>query len=373
MKIAIQAADLDAKRIDGTRVYILNLLKFFGQLDITSKFLLYHKKEFNPELIPPDFSNYEIIQKSAPFLWTQTRFAYELKKDLPDVLWMPMQALPIMRPRGMKTVITVHDLAFKVFPAMFPKKDLWQLNFYANYAIKNADKIIAVSVSTKKDILRFYPKIDPQKICVIYHGFDAELFFRKIDGEVQRRFRAKYLIDDAPYLLYVGAIQPRKNLITLIEAFGKLKATGNYPKLKLVLAGAPAWQAESTLEAVQNSHYSKEIVLTGRVSFSDLAKFYRCAKMFIFPSLYEGFGIPILESFASGTPVICANNSSLPEVAGDSALYFTSGDVAELEAKIKEILENAPLRESLIKKGYLQLEKFSWEKCAEETLEFIKS
>jgi glycosyltransferase involved in cell wall biosynthesis len=207
---------------------------------------------------------------------------------------------------------------------------------------------------------------------VIHHGFDAELFSQKIDKETQKRFRAKYLIDDAPYLLYVGAIQPRKNLVTLIEAFGKLKETGNYPKLKLVLAGAPAWQAEGTLEAVQNSHYSKEIILTGRVSFSDLAKFYQCADVFIFPSLYEGFGIPILESFASGTPVICANNSSLPEVAGNAALYFTSGDVAELETKIKEILENAPLKENLIKKGYLRLEEFSWEKCAEESLEFIK-
>ena len=373
MKIAIQAADLDAKRIDGTRVYILNLLKFFGQLDTRAEFLIYHRKNFNPELTPPNFSNYRIIQKNALAFWTQTRFAWELLKERPDALWMPMQALPIARPKGMRTVITVHDLAFKRFPEMFPRKDLWQLNFYADYAIVRADKIIAVSASTQKDLLQFYPQIDPQKIRVIHHGFDAQLFRREMDEEEQKNWRKKYSLDDAPYLLYVGAIQPRKNLITLIETFGELKATGNYPRLKLVLVGAPAWQARNSLEAAQKSPFSKEIILTGRVSFSDLAKFYRYAEVFIFPSLYEGFGIPILESFASGTPVICADNSSLPEVAGDAALYFTSGNRAELRAKIETLLKDTELKKSLIKKGYWQLEKFSWKKCARESLEFIKS
>lgn len=373
MKIAIQIADLDAKRIDGTRVYILNVLKFFGQLDTTSEFLLYHKKEFNSELTPINFANYRIIQKSAPFLWTQTRFTYELRKDQPDVLWMPMQALPIMRPKKMKTVITVHDLAFKVFPKMFPNKDLWQLNFYANYAIKNADKIIAVSESTKKDILRFYPEVNTEKIKVIHHGFDNKLFSNKISTQEEKLFRARYELAGIKYLLYVGAIQPRKNLIALVRSFENLKKSGKYPQLKLVLAGAPAWQAGDLLEAIQNSSFSGEIILTGRVSFSDLVKFYCYAEIFVFPSLYEGFGIPILEAFACGTPVICADNSSLPEVAGDAALYFTSNDVSALSEQVIAILEDRELRESLIEKGFSQLQKFSWEKCAKESLEFIKN
>ncbi len=364
MKIAIQAADLDAKRIDGTRVYMLNLLKYFGTLDTTDSFYIYHKNIFNAELVPPSFSNYKIIQKPARFFWTQTRFAWELIRDCPDVLWMPMAAMPIVHSRKIKTVITVHDLAFKFFPGMFPKKDLWELNFYARYAIKNADKIIAVSQSTKKDILHFYPNVDTKKIRVIYHGFDGNLFLKNGFNDKKKT---------SPYLLYVGAIQPRKNLITLIDAFGEIKTKNKYPDLKLILAGEVAWQAEETLAAVQNSHFSKDIILTGRVDFSALARLYRCAEIFIFPSLYEGFGIPVLEAFSSGVPVICANNSSLPEVAGDSALYFDGKNVADLTRKIISILENDDLKKNLIEKGFVQLRKFSWEKCAKETLDFIKN
>ncbi len=364
MKIAIQAADLDAKRIDGTRVYILNLLKCFGALDTIDSFRIYHKNIFNTELTPPIFSNYKIIKKPARFFWTQTRFAWELMRDCPDVLWMPMAALPIIRSRKIKTVITVHDLAFKFFPEMFPKKDLWELNFYAKYAIKNADKIIAVSQSTKKDILHFYPNVDTKKIKVIYHGFDGNLFLK---NSISNKKKV------SPYLLYVGAIQPRKNLSTLIDAFEKIKTKNKYPDLKLILAGGVAWQAEDTLVAVQNSSFSNDIILTGRVDFSVLAKLYQCAEMFIFPSLYEGFGIPILEAFASGVPVVCANNSSLPEVAGDSALYFDGKNAVDLTEKIISILENDNLRKELTEKGFAQLRKFSWEKCAKETLSFIKS
>ena len=119
MKIAIQVADLDHDRIDGTRVYILNVLKHFGQLDAESEFLLYHKNDFNSELTPSKFANYKIIQKTFPFLWTQIRFAWELWKDAPDVLWMPMAALPIVRRKNLKTVVTIHELAFNYFPEYF--------------------------------------------------------------------------------------------------------------------------------------------------------------------------------------------------------------------------------------------------------------
>ena len=193
MRIAIQAADLDSHRIDGTRVYILNLLKYFGKLDETSQFLIYHKKDFNPELRPPEFSNYKIIHKNSFYIWTQTRFAWEIWKDKPDVMWMPMQALPIIRRKNLKTVITVHDLAFKIFPDQFTKNDLRRLNFYADYAIKNSSKIIAVSESTKRDILKFYPNISEDKIKVIYHGFDSEIYSKRYINEEIKAVNTKYL------------------------------------------------------------------------------------------------------------------------------------------------------------------------------------
>ena len=151
MKIAIQAADLDAERIDGTRVYILNLLKYFGKLDQSSEFLIYHKNKFNPHLTPPILPNYKIIKKSLPHLWTQTVFAGYLWKDRPDVLWMPMHNIPIIKRRNIKTIVTIHDLAFKYFPETFTRKDLLKINFLTWNINKLSDNTLRTN-STKNNI-----------------------------------------------------------------------------------------------------------------------------------------------------------------------------------------------------------------------------
>jgi len=373
MKIAIQATDLDHARIDGTRVYILNLLKYFGKLDTTSDFLIYHKGSFNPELTPPQFPNYKIIQKYFPLYWTQTRFAWELWKNKPDALWMPMQALPFIRRKNLKTVVTIHDLAFKIFPEHFPKKDLRRLNLFTDYAIKNSSKIIAVSESTKKDILKFYPQINAEKIKVIYHGFDANLYSKKYSVEEINKTLSKFKIQSAnwrtKFILYVGAIQPRKNLPILIKAFENLKKEG-FSDLKLVLAGEKAWLWQETQNLASQSPWKDDILMPGRLKFDDLSRLLAGASVFVLPTLYEGFGIPILEAFASQVPVISAQNSSLPEVGGEAALYFQNQK--ELEENIKKILTDENLKKDLIEKGNLQVQKFSWEKCAQETLKFIQ-
>jgi len=369
MKIAIQASDLDHTRIDGTRVYILNLLKNFGKLDEASDFLIYHKNNFNPELTPPDFPNYKILKTPFPFFWTQIKFAFEIWKKNPDVLWMPMQALPIIRRKKIKTIVTIHDLAFKIFPDHFPKKDLCKLNWLTDYAIKNSDKIIAVSNSTKKDILKFYPKIKEEKIKVIYHGFDKELYLKKHSQEKIDNFLKFYQLKDKKYILYIGAIQPRKNLEVLIKAFEKIKRSG-FSDLKLVLAGESAWMAEETQNLASQSPFTNDILMPGRLKFEDLSLLLAGADAFIMPSLYEGFGIPVLEALASRTPTICAKNSSLPEVGGEAVLYFENQK--ELEENIKKILTNKDLSQDLISKGNKQIKKFSWEKCAQETLKFIQ-
>ncbi|NTU66723.1 MAG: glycosyltransferase family 4 protein [Candidatus Moranbacteria bacterium] len=372
MKIAIQAADLDHPRIDGTRVYIWNLLKHFGNLGREDEFLIYHKGDFNPNLAPPEFGNYRAISKGFPFFWTQTRFAYEIWKGKPDVVWLPMQALPVLRRKGLKTVISVHDLAFKIFPEYFPEKDLRRLNFYADFAIRNATKVITDSESTKKDIARFYPDIEQGKIKVIPLGFDASTFGRDFSKEGLEGARKKYGIPAGRYLLHVGAIQPRKNLILLIKAFEILKKEKENNDLKLVLAGEPAWQSEPTIQAIQDSPFSRDIILVGKAGFSDLALIYGGASVFVLPSLYEGFGIPILEALASGVPSVLARNSSIPDVAGDAALYFENNSVDDLVSKIGVFLSNDALAAELARNGRERANDFSWEKCAERTLEFLK-
>lgn len=371
MKIAIQAADLDHARIDGTRVYIKNLLKYFGELNRTDDFLIYHKDNFNPELAPPKFSNYKIIKKRWPLFWTQLRLSSALMRDKPDVLWMPMHNIPYFRSGKLKTVVTIHDLAFKYFPEMFTKRELWKLNFLAGLAIERCDKIITISESSKKDILKFYPDITSDKIRVIPHGFDGSVFAQERDLQKEKAVKNELQIDGR-YALYVGAIQPRKNLETLLRAFEKVKSTGKYTDLKLVLAGEKAWLWENVFFQIENSPYGKDIITPGRIKFEDLGHLMRGSHFFCFPSLYEGFGIPILEAFAAGVPVISADNSSLPEVAGDAALYFSGKNAEQLAEKIDELMTNDQLRDELIKKGKARAENFSWKKCARETLKCFK-
>ncbi len=370
MRIAIQAADLDMERIDGTRVYLKEMLKRFGKLSSQTEFILYHRKEFNSALAPPKSENYIVKKRRFPLVWMQTRFARELFNDRPDKLFLPVQAAPFFIPSVTEVTATIHDLAFKRYPETFPKWDLWKLNFLLDLAVKRSQKLIAVSQSTKKDLLYFFPNLKEDKIKVIYHGFDGEFFGTKLAQSEIQGILANYKLQTANYILYVGALQPRKNLTRLIEAFNVAKK--KFPEMKLVLAGEAAWLSETIFSAREKSPYKNDIVLTGRVSFEELRALYQGARLFAFPSLYEGFGLPVLEAFASNVPVLLADNSSLREVGGDAALYVDALSVEDIAEKLARLWNNGELREALVAKGREQLPKFSWDKCAKETLEYIQ-
>jgi glycosyltransferase involved in cell wall biosynthesis len=464
MKIVIDVADLDCERIDGTRVYIQNVLKHLGKLSPEDEFFLFHKSEYNKLLKPAKFANYYDRSLGKGFWWTQFKFARAVKRLKPSACWMPIQQIPFLpfgRSKKTKYVVTIHDLAFKFFPKHFPLIDKLKINFYTNIAVRRADKIIAISESTKQDLIRLYPEIDERKIEVVYHGFDRSNFQQKFNegerAEFLKKWKlgkqdARYKIQDTnkfqdvrynfqtnskkqdikykqqylgseqvEYLLYVGAIQPRKDLVTLIRAFEKIKqdvnklqdtrykaqlptnksqitryktqakynnevrpfpsarssltssSRPNLSSLKLVLVGEVAWKSESTIEAIGKSEFKEDIILTGRVDFKELAMFYRLAKIFVFPSLYEGFGIPLLEAMANETPVITADNSSLGEVGGDAVLKFESGNVGELTEQIKKLLNNKKLQQEMVQKGLKRIEKFSWKECARKTVEVLKN
>ena len=178
------------------------------------------------------------------------------------------------------------------------------------------------------------------------------------------------------YLIYVGAIQPRKNLNFLIDVFEQIKQ--NYPELKLVLAGGDAWLNEGIHQYAEKKCRDKEsfispqdIIFTGGISFETMRVLLKNAKIFVYPPLYEGFGIPILEAMASGVPVVSADNSCLPEVSGEAVEYFESNDLDDCVGKVKKVLNNQDLQDEMTAKGFEQIKKFSWEKCARETLEVL--
>ncbi|OGI26436.1 MAG: hypothetical protein A3J76_00560 [Candidatus Moranbacteria bacterium RBG_13_45_13] len=370
MKIAINAADLDASRIDGTRIYIQNLLKNFGLFEKRDQFLIYHKSEFNPDLTFPVFENYEIRKIKFPFWWTQTRFAWEMFREKPEVLFMPMHSLPLLRSRKTKTVVTIHDLAFKFFPHFFPKKDLRRLNYFTDYAIGKSDRIIAVSNSTKNDILKLYPGIRNEKIKVIYHGYDKKLFHENISQEKIEEVKARYALRVSRYVIYVGAIQPRKNISVLIDAFESLRREKSYEDVGLVIAGDLGWLYDDTVSKIEKA---ENVFATGKFETEDLPALLRGAEAFVLPSLYEGFGLPLIEAMACGVPVIAADNSSLSEIVGESGLLFKAKNADSLTEALRKLLENSKLQDDLRKKGLERVKDFSWEKCAKETLEWLKN
>lgn len=369
MRIAVQASDLDHARIDGTRVYLLELLKRFGKLDTANTFTLYHKGKFNPVLAPPKFPHYEERALPFPKAWMQTRFAWEMFQTKPEKLFLPIQAAPAIFPFSVEVTATIHDLAFKRYPETFPLRDRLKLNFMLSTVVRQADKLIAVSESTKRDLLEFFPHLQEEKIKVIHHGFDNEFFGTRLSGNELTSTLRRHQLEVGKYILYVGALQPRKNLERLIQAFGKIKEA--CPEAKLVLAGEAAWLAQGILAAREASKYRDDILLLGRVSFEEVRALYQGARFFAFPSLYEGFGLPLLEAFASLTPVLTANNSSLPEVAGDAALYCDAENVEDMALALKSLWQDGDLRTSLVMKGKERLAHFSWETCAEQTLRYI--
>ncbi len=369
MKLAIQASDLDHTRIDGTRVYVRELLLRFGPLSPATDFHIYHRGVFNPVLAPPAYSNYTERSLPFPYAWMQTRFAWDMWQTRPDRLFLPIQAAPVCLPQGMHVTATIHDLAFRRFPETFPESHLWKLNFMLSACIRQADRLIAVSESTKRDLLEFFPTLETSKVQVIHHGFDGKFFGERLASTELEPTLERYGLRQGRYLLYVGALQPRKNLVRLIRAFETVKRS--IPELRLVLCGEPAWLSDEILSARKASPFQNDILLTGRVSFEELRVLYQGARLFVFPSLYEGFGLPLLEAFASGTPVITADNSSLREVAGDGALYVNALDTEDIAEKIGTLWNDEALQTALCRKASVELERFSWDRTAEATLRYI--
>lgn len=369
--IAIQASDLDRKRIDGTRVYLRELLNRFGTMAPQAQFTLYHERDFYTFLEPQRHPNYTEKKIPFPIAWMQTRFAWELWWHTPEKLFLPIQAAPLFLPRTLEVTATIHDLAWKKYPETFSWKDRFKLNLLLRRVVKRADKLIAVSEATKHDLLTYFPKLDPKKVRVIHHGFDAAFFTERLSETVLTRELASHEVVAQQYLLYVGALQPRKNLVRLIQAFEGMKK--ECPEAKLVLAGEVAWLAETILATRDGSVWKDDILLVGQVSFEQLRALYQGARFLAFPSLYEGFGLPLLEAFASDVPVLTARNSSLVEIAGEAALFCDALNVQDIQNKLVLLWKDAPLRQSLVATGRERKNDFSWDTCAKQTIEYLET
>ena len=270
--------------------------------------------------------------------------------------------------RRARTVFTLHDLIFKFFPEYHLPLNRAFLGVMLPRFLRRADSIIAVSECTKRDAIRLY-HLPPEKIAVIHEGFDPAL--RPVeDKNLIAQARARYA-HGQPFILYLGTIEPRKNIVALIDAVRALRARG-LPH-RLLIAGRKGWLYQPTLDHVAQMGMSDAVDFLDYVPDAELPALFSACDAFVFPSLYEGFGLPPLEAMACGAPVVCSNTSSLPEVVGDAAVLFDPRDIGEIASAIERVVSDAALRDELRAKGIAQAAKFSWERAARETLAVYES
>ena len=269
-------------------------------------------------------------------------------------LLMPLRSIP--------TVLTVHDLIFRRLPEHHKRLNRWYLNWTMPLYCRRADHIIAVSEATRRDLVETY-HLPPQKISVIYEA--AAPRFVPQSEPVRDLVRRTYGLPDR-YLLYVGTIEPRKNLERLLAAWAPLYLAGECPPL--VIVGKKGWLSGGFFAALEESPARDGVILTGYVPDPDLPAVYSAATALVLPSLYEGFGLPLLEAMACGTPVICSNASSMPEIAGDAALLFDPHEVEDLRQSLRRVVTEVDLPSSLRTRGMARAATFSWTRAAEETL-----
>jgi glycosyltransferase involved in cell wall biosynthesis len=362
VKIAIDARKL---RDYGIGTYIRNLLRHLSRIDSTTEYLLICRGEDCVALEALGENFRAIVESSAPYSFReQLAVPLDLRREGIDLFHAPHYVLPPLTP--CRAVVTIHDCIHLRFPQYLPNRlaygyaraSLWIATHWSS-------RVLTVSEASKRDILRYF-RVAESKIDVIYNAID-ERFGEAPDEEEVARVRERYQLND-PFVLYAGNIKPHKNLERLIEAFHELRK-GELEHVKLLIIGDEISKYATLRRAVHHYKLHKHVRFFGFVPDKTLAVLYRLASVFVFPSLYEGFGLPPLEAMASGTPVITSNVSSLPEVVGDAALLIDPYDAGAIAAAMRRVLTEPALREDLRLRGLQRVREFSWERSVRRVRE----
>ena len=368
MIIGIDASRATTGQRTGTEAYAFHLIRTLLPMaaERGHRLRLYFNQSPANDLFE-DWRDSERVVISQRRLWTHWALGRELRHRPPDVFFTPAHVIPLGY-RG-AAVATIHDLGYEQFPEAHPRRQLAYLRWSTRHNARLGRRIIADSGTTRDDLVRLYDIIT-EKIDVVYPGADPDLR-REEDPDRISAACARYGIR-SPYLLYLGTLQPRKNLVRLVEAFA---ASGLHAEgYTLVLAGKVGWLSQPLLDTISRfpSVVGGHIWVIGYVDEADKAALLSGATVLVFPSLYEGFGFPVLEAQACGTPVICANTSSLPEVAGEGALLVDPLDTAALAEAMRQVIGDSNLQHNLIAAGYTNLARFSWPVAAAHVLNILE-
>lgn len=366
MRIGIDARPLTTNRGGISRV-IHSVLEALERIDKANTYLLYANRDFDLPFDNPRWQKRLHLSFSwmPGTLWLQIGATELIQSDGLDVFLGSAHVLPLRLPSTLRKLLIVHDLVWKLFPETATAYDQLIQRLFSKRSIKTADIIIAVSESTKRDLQKFLG-VEAEKIRVIHNGVSPN--FHPYDPQNAAKLVAGKYGTYPNYICAVGTLEPRKNLATLIEAFAILKKHDGCA-CQLVIAGPKGWGNLQLQKKAERAGLTEDDVkFLGFVPDADLSLLYSGASTFVFPSLYEGFGLPLLEAMACGTPVACSNRSSLPEIGADAVLYFNPESAEEMASVVSKILIDTTLRESLIRRGLKRARLFSWESCAKSFL-----
>lgn len=371
--IGIDASRALKPQRTGTEVHNAEIIKHLVAIDHDDTFRLYaSRKPFGDmeNLSNRSFGKAQDDKKTnvewkvMPFPrgWTLVRLSWEMLWRKPDVLFIPAHTLPVICPK--KSVVMIHDIGFDHFRHLYKWTDVWYHRYAIRFAKRFAGHIITPSEFTRRDLHQKYG-IGLNKMTTVHHGFDAtDLRPAKPDEKSPR---------DVPYFYFVGRLEHKKNVVRMIEAFKRFKQKTGLPH-KFLLAGKPAFGYEAIERTLQGlpTEIKNDIEILGYTNQEDSVRYLRHAQALVFCTLFEGFGIPALEAFASGTPVITSNTTSMPEVVEDAALSVDPTSVEAIAEAMGQIATQPELRRKLIEKGNDQYKKFSWDKAAQETLAILR-
>ncbi len=363
MILGIDSSQANRKVRSGTEWYAFYLIQEFkkllwGRSDV--KVRLYLRDEPRADLVVdlPENFKVKILRWPLRYFWGQVRLSWEMLWHPPDTLFCPAHTIPLLHPK--KTFTTLHDVGFEDYPELYDKLSLWYHRFAARLAVRKAYHIFTISQFSKDRIIENY-NCDPNKLTVTNLGIDTKLTAVNFVSILE-----KYGLPSKGYLLYVGRLEPKKNILNIVKAYEM-----SWSELPLVLAGRKIRISEVEEYLESRPGLQAKVKFLNYIPEADKAALYAGAALFLFPTLYEGFGLPILEAQASGTPVITSNTASNPEVAGEGAVIVDPESPYEIAKAIRELLTNKPLRDEKVRKGFENVKQFSWEETAKLTLKTL--
>lgn len=368
LRIAIDAHSVGAG-LGGNESYATNLIEALAQVDSFNNYTLYVTRPEASERFSDRWPNFTVRSTlpHTPLIRIPLTLSAELRKNPVDVLHVQFTSPPFA---PCPVVVSIHDLSFEHLPETFHRRSRAQLRFTVRRSARKAARVLALSEHARQDIISTY-KIEPELVSAI--PLAAPAHFQPVEDERElQRVRHTYGIAGS-YILSVGSIQPRKNLPRLVSAYARLRQTMPASKLpQLVIVGRRAWLYGETLKAIEEINSRAPVIVTGYVPEADLPALYSGAICFVYPSYFEGFGLPPLEAMKCGAPVITGNRTSLPEVVGDAGVLVDPFDIDAIAAAIAKVIDDPDLRSSLRASSLKRAKMFDWRETARQTLEVYR-